>query len=124
MGILEIVIVLAIFVLLCIPAGKYVYKVTEHKKTFLDPVFDCSSFSSITTEFHLSFRQKQSQTAYCHQFLHKKSARLNLLNRAVHIYVILLSFSFMSRVFHIFIAIKIASFFLSYCNKGVLSRLR
>lgn len=40
MGILEIVIVLAIFVLLCIPAGKYVYKVTEHKKTFLDPVFD------------------------------------------------------------------------------------
>ncbi|MCH3963596.1 MAG: potassium-transporting ATPase subunit KdpA [Clostridium sp.] len=40
MGILEIVIILAIFVLLCIPAGKYVYKVAEHKKTFLDPVFD------------------------------------------------------------------------------------
>ena len=40
MGILETVIILIIFVLLCIPMGKYIYKVAEHKKTFLDPVLD------------------------------------------------------------------------------------
>jgi K+-transporting ATPase ATPase A chain len=40
MGMLETVIILIIFVLLCIPMGKYIYKVAEHKKTFLDPVLD------------------------------------------------------------------------------------
>lgn len=40
MGVLEIVIILAIFILLCIAAGKYVYKVAERKKTFLDPVLN------------------------------------------------------------------------------------
>ncbi|MDP4177247.1 MAG: potassium-transporting ATPase subunit KdpA [Bacillota bacterium] len=40
MGILQMAIVLVIFVLLCIPTGKYIYKVAEQKKTFGDPVFD------------------------------------------------------------------------------------
>lgn len=40
MGILQIGIIIVIFVLLCIPTGKYIYKVAEHEKTFLDPVLD------------------------------------------------------------------------------------
>lgn len=40
MEILQIGIILFIFVLLCIPTGKYIYKVAEHEKTFLDPVMD------------------------------------------------------------------------------------
>lgn len=40
MEILQIIIVFVIFVLLCIPVGKYIYKVAEHEKTFLDPVLD------------------------------------------------------------------------------------
>lgn len=40
MGTLQMAIILIIFVLLCIPAGKYLYKVAEHEKTFGDPVFD------------------------------------------------------------------------------------
>ncbi len=40
MGILQMAIILIIFVLLCIPMGKYLYKVAEHEKTFGDPVFD------------------------------------------------------------------------------------
>ncbi|QXE18977.1 potassium-transporting ATPase subunit KdpA [Clostridium sp. 001] len=40
MEILQIGIILVIFVLLCIPTGKYIYKVAEHEKTFLDPVLD------------------------------------------------------------------------------------
>lgn len=40
MGTLQMAIILIIFVLLCIPMGKYLYKVAEHKKTFGDPVFD------------------------------------------------------------------------------------
>ncbi len=40
MGTLQMAIILIIFVLLCIPTGKYLYKVAEHEKTFGDPVFD------------------------------------------------------------------------------------
>lgn len=40
MEILQIAIILIVFVLLCVPIGKYMYKVAEHKKTFLDPVLD------------------------------------------------------------------------------------
>lgn len=40
MEILQMAIILFIFVLLCIPTGKYIYKVAEHEKTFLDPVMD------------------------------------------------------------------------------------
>ena len=40
MGILQMAIIMIVFVLLCIPVGKYLYKVGEHKKTFGDPVFD------------------------------------------------------------------------------------
>ncbi|MBV4415463.1 potassium-transporting ATPase subunit KdpA [Clostridium tyrobutyricum] len=40
MDILQIGIILLIFVLLCIPIGKYIYKVAEHEKTFLDPILD------------------------------------------------------------------------------------
>ncbi|WP_010236548.1 potassium-transporting ATPase subunit KdpA [Clostridium arbusti] len=40
MEILQIVIVLLIFILLCIPVGKYIYKVSEHERTFLDPLLD------------------------------------------------------------------------------------
>lgn len=40
MGTLQMAIILIIFVLLCIPMGKYLYKVAEHEKTFGDPVFD------------------------------------------------------------------------------------
>lgn len=40
MEILQMGIILFIFVLLCIPTGKYIYKVAEHEKTFLDPVLD------------------------------------------------------------------------------------
>jgi K+-transporting ATPase ATPase A chain len=40
MGVLQIAIILIIFVLLCIPVGKYIYKVSEKEKSFLDPVFD------------------------------------------------------------------------------------
>ncbi|URZ02864.1 potassium-transporting ATPase subunit KdpA [Clostridium felsineum] len=40
MEILQIAIIIIVFVLLCIPTGKYMYKVAEHKKTFLDPVLD------------------------------------------------------------------------------------
>lgn len=40
MEILQMAIILIIFVLLCIPVGKYLYKVSEHEKTFLDPVMD------------------------------------------------------------------------------------
>lgn len=40
MDILQIAIVLIVFVLLSILAGKYIYKVAEEKKTFLDPILD------------------------------------------------------------------------------------
>lgn len=40
MDILEIAIIIVVFVLLCIPTGKYFYKVAENEKTFLDPVCD------------------------------------------------------------------------------------
>lgn len=40
MGTLQMAIILIIFVLLCIPMGKYLYKVAEHEKTFGDPIFD------------------------------------------------------------------------------------
>ncbi|AAK81603.1 K+-transporting ATPase ATPase A chain [Clostridium acetobutylicum] len=40
MEILQIAIILIVFVLLCIPIGRYMYKVSEHKKTLLDPVLD------------------------------------------------------------------------------------
>ncbi|AJA49304.1 potassium-transporting ATPase A chain [Clostridium pasteurianum DSM 525 = ATCC 6013] len=40
MEILQIGIILLIFVLLCIPLGKYIYKVAEHERTFLDPLLD------------------------------------------------------------------------------------
>ncbi|MDF2505042.1 potassium-transporting ATPase subunit KdpA [Clostridium sp.] len=40
MDILQIGIILLIFVLLCIPIGKYIYKVAEHEKTFLDPLLN------------------------------------------------------------------------------------
>ncbi|WP_234120213.1 potassium-transporting ATPase subunit KdpA [Clostridium hydrogenum] len=40
MEILQMAIILFIFVLVCIPTGKYIYKVAEHEKTFLDPVLD------------------------------------------------------------------------------------
>lgn len=40
MGTLQMAIILIVFVLLCIPVGKYIYKVAEHEKTFGDPVFD------------------------------------------------------------------------------------
>lgn len=40
MEILQIGIILVVFVLLCIPVGKYIYKVSEHERTFLDPVLD------------------------------------------------------------------------------------
>ncbi|MDD3223966.1 MAG: potassium-transporting ATPase subunit KdpA [Clostridium sp.] len=38
MDILGIAIILIVFVLLSIPIGKYIYKVSERKKTFIDPV--------------------------------------------------------------------------------------
>lgn len=40
MDILGIAIILIVFVLLSIPIGKYIYKVSERKRTFLDPVCD------------------------------------------------------------------------------------
>ena len=40
MGIIQMAIIIIIFVLLCIPTGKYIYKVAEHEKTFADSVFD------------------------------------------------------------------------------------
>lgn len=40
MDILEIAIIIIVFILLCIPTGKYFYKVAENEKTFLDPVCD------------------------------------------------------------------------------------
>lgn len=40
MEILQIAIIIFVFGLLCIPTGKYLYKVSEHEKTFIDPVLD------------------------------------------------------------------------------------
>lgn len=40
MEILQIAIIFIVFALLCIPIGKYLYKVSEHEKTFIDPVVD------------------------------------------------------------------------------------
>lgn len=37
---LQIIITLLVFVALVIPAGSYVYKIADHKKTFADPVFN------------------------------------------------------------------------------------
>lgn len=40
MEVLQMAIILIIFGLLCIPIGKYIYKVSEKEKTFLDSVFN------------------------------------------------------------------------------------
>ena len=37
---LQIVLTLAIFVILVIPTGRYMYHIASNQKTFADPVFD------------------------------------------------------------------------------------
>ena len=77
---LQIVLTLAIFVILVIPTGRYMYHIASNQKTFADPVFDpvdkviyrvCKGFLIRCNVVHISSRRD-------HQYHKDRQCKHNL----------------------------------------------